>query len=305
MKHVYDTVIIGGGPAGYSAALYAARAGLDTLVIEEMSPGGQMNLTDRIDNYPGFDGGVEAFELSLKMKNGAELFGARTEWGRVSSVSLTSKIKTVRTDADEYLSKTVIIATGAEPRRLEIEGEEELTGRGVHFCAVCDGRFYKGKTVAVVGGGNSAAEEALYLSSLAKKVYLIHRRDRLRAERLYSDLLSKQENVEIIWNSTPKRLIYGDKLDAVVLQDNGGEERRIDTDALFISIGRKPRSELFEKELTLESGYVRAKEDTHTELPGVYAAGDVRKKPLYQVITAAADGAVAATEAEKYISSEM
>ncbi len=305
MKHVYDTVILGGGPAGYSAALYAARAGLDTLLIEEMSAGGQMNLTDRIDNYPGFDEGIDAFLLSQKMKSGAERFGAKTEWGRVKSVSLKPKIKTVRTDGEEYLAKTVIIATGAEPRHLGIEGEEELTGRGVHFCAVCDGRFYKDKTVAVVGGGNSAAEEALYLSTLAKRVYLIHRRDTLRAQRIYKEELSKKENVEFILNSLPEKLVYAESLRAVVVRSTDGTERTLDTDALFISIGRRPRSELFENELTLSDGYIQAGEDTHTEIPGVYVAGDVRGKPLYQVITAASDGAVAATEAEKYISSGM
>ncbi|MBQ8826788.1 MAG: FAD-dependent oxidoreductase, partial [Oscillospiraceae bacterium] len=202
MEHIYDTIIIGGGPAGYTAALYAARGGLDTLLIERMSAGGQMALTGDIDNYPGFDEGIDGFTLGMKMQHGAERFGAKTEYTEVSDVDFSQPVKYVETTDGKFLSKTVIIAAGANPRELGIAGEQELIGKGVHYCAHCDGRFYKGKTVAVIGGGNSAAADALYLSRLAKKVFVVHRRDTLRAEKIYHEPLMKTENVEFVWDST-------------------------------------------------------------------------------------------------------
>ena len=302
MKHIYDMLIIGGGPAGYTAALYASRAGLDTLIIEKMSAGGQMALTDIIDNYPGFDQGIDGFSLGMQMQAGAERFGAKTEYGEVLSVDLLPEIKKIITDSGEYFSRTVVIATGAAPRVLGVENEENLIGRGVHYCAHCDGRFYKNKTVMVVGGGNSAVSDALYLSRLAKKVYLVHRRDTLRATKIYHDPLMKAENVEFIWDSAVVELLADGRLNGVKVKNlKTEEEREVSLDGLFISIGRKPVTELFGNALALdEAGYIIADETTKTNISGVYAVGDVRTKALRQVITAASDGAVAAHFAEEY-----
>lgn len=304
MTHVYDTVIIGGGPAGYTAALYAARAGLDTLVLERMSIGGQMALTDTIENYPGYDDGIDGFTLGMKMQAGAEKFGAKTKYASVEGAVLSGDIKKIQTDSGEFFAKTVIIATGADPRKLGAPGEDALVSRGVHYCAHCDGRFYKDKTVAVVGGGNSAVSDAIYLSRLAKKVYLIHRRDTLRATKLYNETLEKTENIEIIWNSTVEGFVADGKLSAVNIKNTkNGAVRPVSVDGVFVSIGRRPMSELFSSEIeTDESGYIIADETARTNIPGVYAAGDVRTKLLRQVVTAVSDGAVAAHAAEEYIS---
>lgn len=304
MEHIHDVIIIGGGPAGYTAALYAARAGLDTVVIEKMSVGGQMATTGKIDNYPGFEDGIEGFDLGMKMQAGAERFGARTEYAQVTKTSLAGEIKRVFTDFGELLARTVIIATGADPRRLGVNDEDKLMGNGVHYCAHCDGRFYKDKTVMVVGGGNSAASDALYLSRLAKKVYVVHRRDTLRATKIYHQPLMKAENVEFLWNSSVSELIVNEKLESVKVKDViSGEEQKVAVDGVFVSIGRKPATELFKDELELdESGYIVAGESTKTNVSGVFAVGDVRTKELRQVVTAVADGAIAADQAEKYLS---
>lgn len=300
---IYDMIIIGGGPAGYTAALYAARAGLDTLIIERMSIGGQMALTDIIDNYPGFDEGIDGFTLGMKMQAGAERFGAKTEYAEVTEVALREEPKRIVTTSGEFFAKTVVIATGANPRELGIDGEESLVGRGLHYCAHCDGRFYKGKTVAVVGGGNSAAQDALYLSHLAKKVYLIHRRDSLRATKIYHDPLLKAENVEFIWDSAVKEHIVEGRIKGSVVENlKSGEMRELFFDGLFVSIGRRPATELFLEIDKDESGYIVADENTKTNIDGVFAVGDVRTKALRQVVTAVGDGAVAAHFAEEYIS---
>jgi thioredoxin reductase (NADPH) len=300
---IYDMIIIGGGPAGYTAALYAARAGLDTLIIERMSIGGQMALTDIIDNYPGFDEGIDGFTLGMKMQAGAERFGAKTEYAEVTEVALREEPKRIVTTSGEFFAKTVVIATGANPRELGIDGEESLVGRGLHYCAHCDGRFYKGKTVAVVGGGNSAAQDALYLSHLAKKVYLIHRRDSLRATKIYHDPLLKAENVEFIWDSAVKEHIVDGRIKGAVIENlKSGEMRELYFDGLFVSIGRRPATELFSEIDKDGSGYIVAGEDTKTNIDGVFAVGDVRTKALRQVVTAVGDGAVAAHFAEEYIS---
>ena len=299
---IHDMIIIGGGPAGYAAALYAARAGLDTLVIEKMSVGGQMALTAVIDNYPGFDDGIDGFTLGMKMQSGAEKYGAQTIYATVLSVELNANPKKVVTDAGELFAKTVVIATGANPKPLGLHGEESLVGRGIHYCAHCDGRFYKGKTVAVVGGGNSAAEDALYLSHLAKKVYLIHRRDALRATRIYHEPLMKAENVEFLWNSRVSSLLSDNRLSGVVVENLiSGEKSEISLDGLFVSIGRMPATELFSELEKDRNGYIVADESTKTNIDGVFAVGDVRVKALRQVVTAVSDGAVAAHFAEEYI----
>ena len=303
MERIYDVIIIGGGPAGYTAALYASRAGLDTLVIEKMGPGGQMALTDIIDNYPGFDEGIDGISLGMKMQAGAERFGAATEYAEVTSLELSEKIKTVETTSGSFLTRTLIIATGADPRKLGIEGEDALVGRGLHYCAHCDGRFYKGKTVMVVGGGNSAASDALYLSHLCEKVIVVHRRDTLRATKIYHEPLMSASNVEFMWNSAIDDYIVDKKIVGAKVKDlQSGEITEVAIDGLFVSIGRKPATDLFASQLALdEGGYIIADESTKTSIEGVYAAGDVRTKTLRQVVTAVSDGAVAADEAEKYI----
>lgn len=306
MERVYDVIIIGGGPAGYTAALYAARAGLDTLVVERMSAGGQMTLTGDIDNYPGFEEGIDGFTLGMKMQQGAERFGALTEYGEIVKAELTGEVKSVQTDFAQYLGKTVIVATGANPRELGVERERELLGRGVHYCAHCDGRFYKDKTVVVVGGGNSAVSDALYLSRLAKKIYLVHRRDSLRATRIYHEPLMKAENIEFVWNSRVSSFITDTRVSGITVANvKDGSERTIDCSGVFVSIGRKPATELFAGVLELdENGYIIADESTRTNIEGVFAVGDVRTKVLRQVVTAASDGAIAAHYAEEYLSSK-
>ena len=303
MKHIYDMIIIGGGPGGYTAALYAARAGLDVIVLEKLSAGGQMALTSQIDNYPGFEDGIDGFTLGEKMQAGAEKFGAKTEYAEVFSVDLKSIPKAVRTSEGTFYGHTVVLATGASPRDLGVSGEKELVGRGVHYCAACDGMFYKGKTVVIVGGGNTAAADAFVLSRIAKKVILIHRRDTLRATKIYHDPLMRAENVEFRWNSTVSEFISDGKVTGVKIKDvNTGEESVINCDGVFISVGRKPATELVKDQLELDSGgYVIADESTKTNIPGVYAVGDVRIKKVRQIVTAVADGAVAAHEAEEYL----
>ena len=302
--HIYDTLIIGGGPAGYTAALYAARAGLDTAVLERMSAGGQMGLTDIIDNYPGFPEGVDGFTLGMNMQAQAERFGAKSLYGDVTEVDFTDPIfKEVITAYETHYARTVIIATGANPRELGLPNEQALVGKGVHYCAHCDGRFYKGKTVAVVGGGNSAVSDALYLSRVTEKVYLIHRRDTLRATKIYHEPLMKAENVEFIWDSAVTEILSDGRVTGVRIRNlKDGTEREVVISGLFVSIGRKPATDFLNGALELDSyGYIVADETTRTSVPGVFAVGDVRTKALRQVVTAVADGATAIHYAEEYL----
>lgn len=305
-NHVYDMLIIGGGPGGYTAALYAARAGLDALLLEKLSAGGQMALTTQIDNYPGFEDGVDGFLLAEKMRRQAERFGGETKLAEALSADLKTDPKAVKTTAGTFYSKTVVLATGASPRELGVPMEKELVGRGVSYCAACDGMFYKGRTVVVVGGGDTAAADALLLSRVAKKVILVHRRDRLRATRVYHQPLMAAGNVEFRWNSVVSGLLYGERLTGVRLKDlHTGAETELNCDGVFVAVGRKPATELAAGQLELdESGYIVAGESAETNIPGVYAVGDVRTKPLRQVVTAAADGAVAVQMAERYIGGE-
>ena len=307
MEHIYDMVIVGGGPAGYTAALYAARSGLSTVVLEKLSAGGQMALTEQIDNYPGFAEGIDGFTLGERMQQGAERFGAVTELAEVCRAELSGAVKVLDTGDEVFRGRTVVIATGAVPRTLGVPGEEELVGRGVHYCAACDGAFYRDKTVAVVGGGNSAAADALTLSRIAGKVYLIHRRDSLRATKVYHEMLMSAPNVEFCWNSTVSAFQHGERLTGLRLREvQTGAERDIACDGVFVSVGRVPATELFREELTLdESGYIVADESTRTSLPGVFAVGDVRTKALRQVVTAVADGAVAVHYAEAYLAERL
>ena len=302
-NHVYDMIIIGGGPAGYTAALYAARAGFDTLVLERLSAGGQMALTHQIDNYSGFEEGVDGFTLADKMKKQAERFGAKSKTAEVVHLDLAAEPKQIETASGTFLGRTVVLATGANPRELGVEKETELVGRGVAYCAACDGMFYRGKTVVVVGGGNTAAADALLLSRIAEKVILVHRRDTLRATKIYHEPLMQAQNVEFRWNSTVKELLHEEKIIGVRLSDvNTGEESTIACDGVFVSVGRRPATEFLGGQVNLDgNGYVVAGEDTKTNIPGVYAVGDMRTKELRQIVTAVADGAVAVHEAEKYL----
>ena len=306
-KKVYDMVILGGGPAGYTAALYAARAGLEAIVLERLSAGGQMALTHQIDNYPGFEEGIDGFTLGDKMKRQAERFGAVSRSAEVLSTDLSADPKVIYTDGGEVFGKTVVLATGANPKELGVAAERELVGRGIGYCASCDGMFYRGKTVVVVGGGNTAAADALLLSRVAKKVYLVHRRDTLRAEKIYHGQLAAAENVEFCWNSTVTELLHADRVTGVRLRDvHSGEKREILCDGVFVSIGRKPATDVLNGQLALdEGGYIIAGEDTRTSVPGVFAAGDLRTKPLRQVVTAVADGAAAVTAAEEYLAAHI
>ena len=305
--HVYDMIVVGGGPGGYTAALYAARAGLSTLVLEKLSAGGQMALTEQIDNYPGFEDGIDGFTLAEKMQQQAERFGAKSEYAQVERMDLAASPKVLETSEGTFYAKTVVLATGANPRELGLPNEAALTGRGVAYCAACDGMRYKGKTVVVVGGGNSAAADALLLSRIAQKVILVHRRDTLRATKIYHQPLMQAENLEFRWNSTVTELLQEDKLTGVKLKDvNTGEETTVPCDGLFISVGRKPATELVQGQLELDrSGYIVADETTKTSLPGVYAVGDVRTKPLRQVVTAVADGAMAVHMAEEFLAEDQ
>lgn len=302
-NHVYDMIIVGGGPGGYTSALYAARAGLETIVLEKLSAGGQMSLTWQIDNYPGFENGIDGFSLAEKMQKQAEKYGAKSEYAEVFNMDLAGKLKRVETSSGIYIGKTVVIATGANPRELGLDKEKELIGHGVAYCAACDGMFYKDKIVVVVGGGNSAVSDATLLSRIAKKVIIVHRRDTLRATKIYNDQLMKTENIEFRWNSTVKELLYGERLTGVRLKDTvTGEENIIECDGLFVSIGRKPTIDFLDNQIELDNkGYIVAGENTEMSIPGVYAVGDVRTKLLRQIVTAVADGAMAVHMAEKYI----
>ena len=303
MEKIYDIVIIGGGPAGYTAALYGARAGHSTLLIEKMSIGGQMTETGDIDNYPGFQNGIDGITLGMNMQAGAERFGAETLYDEVTEVDLTGDTKKITTAfSGKVLARSVIIATGAGPRRLGLDGEEDFVGQGIHYCAHCDGRFYKGKKVIVVGGGNTAVGDALYLANLCERVYLVHRRDSFRASKVLTDALAKAENIEILYDSRAVSLMADGTLSGAVIENlKSGEKKELFADAIFVSIGRVPATSVFEGQIELDGGYITAGEDTKTSVLGVFAAGDVRTKELRQVITAAADGAVAAHFAGEHL----
>lgn len=301
-----DVLILGGGPAGYTAALYCARANLKTTVVEKTAPGGQMGTTDQIDNYPGFPNGVNGFDLAMEMQKGAERFGAKTRYADVTSVELNGPVKKAVTTDGVIEAKVVILATGAYPRELGLENENSLRGKGVSYCATCDGMFFKNKTVAVVGGGDTAAADAVYLAKIAKKVYLIHRRDTLRASKSYLAPLENAENVEIVWNSEVKEIFAEQKVSGIqVVNRIDQSETKLELEGLFVAIGHIPNTELFKDQIELDSnGYSIADETTKTNIEGVYAIGDLRAKPLRQIITAAADGAVAAYFAEEYLSQQ-
>ena len=302
-KHIYDMIVVGGGPGGYAAALYAARAGLDTVVLEKLSAGGQMALTEQIDNYPGFEDGIDGFSLGEKMKRGTERFGVETKLTEVLSLDLSGTVKKAETSEGPLFARTIVVATGAGPRELGIESEQELIGKGVNYCAACDGMFYKNKTVVIAGGGNAAAADALILSRICKKVIVVHRRDTLRATKIYHEPLMKAENVEFRWDSEIIELLHDEKVIGIRLRNvKTGEETTLACDGVFVSIGRKPSSELVKDQVEVDpAGYIIADESTRTNIPGVFAVGDVRTKALRQVVTAVADGATAVHYAEEYL----
>ena len=306
-EHIYDMIVVGGGPGGYTAALYAARAGLDTVILEKLSAGGQMALTEQIDNYPGFEDGIDGFSLGEKMKRGTERFGVETKLAEVLSLDLSGTVKKAETSEGPLLARTIVLATGAGPRELGIEGEQELIGKGVNYCAACDGMFYKNKTVVIAGGGNTAAADALILSRICKKVIVVHRRDTLRATKIYHEPLMKAENVEFRWDSEIIELLHDEKVIGIRLRNvKTGEETTLACDGVFVSIGRKPSSELVKDQVEVDpAGYIIADESTRTNILGVFAVGDVRTKALRQVVTAVADGATAVHYAEEYLAGGM
>ena len=299
MSKIYDMIIVGGGPGGYTAALYAARAGMSVVVLEKLAAGGQMVETPQIDNYPGYIDGVDGYTLGQQMCGHAEKYGAQTRYAEVTKLSLQPEIKVAETAEGVYYGKTLVIATGASPKHLGIPGEQELLGRGVHYCASCDGMFYRGKTVVVVGGGNTAAADALLLARVAEKVILVHRRDTLRAARVYHKPLMQAQNVEFYWNSQVREIRSGEIL---VQNVHSGQKNTIPCDGVFVGIGRQPASELVKGMLELDGqNYIVADETTATNIPGVFAVGDVRAKALRQIVTAVSDGAAAVHHAEEYL----
>ena len=300
---IYDVLVVGGGPAGYTAALYAVRAGLSCLVIEKMAAGGQMCETMQIDNYPGFPDGIDGFTLGDAMAKGATRFGAKTVPAEVTALRLTEDPKVAVTAEGLFYAKTVIVATGATHRHLGLDGEEAMIGRGIGYCATCDGMFYRGKRVAVIGGGNSAVADALYLAGICQSVTLIHRRDALRASPIYLAPLQARENLTLQLNSRAVALLGKGRVEGLTVEENAtGKRFDLPLDGVFISIGRDPITALVTDQLTLDdSGYIVADETTKTNIAGVFAAGDVRTKPLRQIVTATADGATAAYFAEEYL----
>lgn len=300
--NAFDVIIIGGGPAGYSAALYAARNARSVLLIEKLSAGGQMATTGLVENYPGFDDGIDGFDLAEKMQAGAEKFGAETVYDTVASVDLKAEPKQVVTSESTYYGKTIVIATGAHPRELGIANEFSYRGRGIAYCATCDGMLYKGKDVVIVGGGNSAVADALFLSKICHKVTLVHRRHELRASRIYEKQL-RESNLSFIWDSKISEIIADKKVTGVKLENLLTKEiKEINCDGVFVAIGRVPDTELFQEQLKLDrSGYIVADESTRTSIDGVFAIGDVRTKALRQIVTAASDGAVASKYIEDYL----
>ena len=302
MAEPIDVAIIGAGPGGMTAGLYAARAGLTTTLLERISPGGQLAQTDKVDNYPGFPEGAEGWQLAYDMQQQALRFGAKIVSEDVVAVDFESDPKRLTCASGNVVeAKSVIVATGARPRRLGIDREGELAGRGVSYCATCDGGFFRNKAVAVVGGGDTAVADAIYLSRICEHVYLVHRRDELRATRVYHDALAQTPNVEFVWNSTPVSLESGEAgtVTGMTVRDvMTGDERKLDVAAVFVAIGTIPNSEFLGNAIELdENGYVIADESCRTSVPGVFAIGDVRTKTLRQVVTAVSDGAQAAENA--------
>ncbi|MBM7644992.1 thioredoxin reductase (NADPH) [Scopulibacillus daqui] len=302
-EKIYDVIIVGAGPAGMTAAVYASRADMDTLMIERGIPGGQMANTEDVENYPGFES-ILGPDLSNKMFEHAKKFGAEYAYGDIKEIREGENYKTVIAGGKEYKALSVIIATGAEYKKLGVPGEEELGGRGVSYCAVCDGAFFKNKELIVVGGGDSAVEEGVYLTRFASKVTIVHRRDELRAQKILQQRAFDNEKVDFIWNHTVKEIHEVDgkvgKVTLVNTQD--GSEKEMDMDGVFIYIGMLPLNQPFKNlGITNEEGYVVTNEKMETKIPGIFAAGDIREKELRQIVTATGDGSIAAQSAQAYV----
>jgi len=302
MEKVYDLIIIGSGPTGMTAAIYASRAMLDFVLFEKSFAGGQVVNTYEVDNYPGIKN-VSGFELTNMIREHVESFNVNTKSDEITEIQIDGDIKKVITNSNEYLAKTIILATGAKWTKLGVKGEEEFSGMGVSYCATCDGAFYKDKVTAVVGGGDVAVEDAIYLARICKKVYLIHRRDELRAVKVLQDELMKLENVEILWNHELQEIKGNEKISEInIINNKTKETTNLDVDGVFIGVGTTPNSELLKGKVDIdEKGFIIANEDCETNIPGIFAAGDVRKKSLRQIITGAADGAISVYAAERYL----
>ena len=302
-EKIYDVIIIGAGPAGMTAAVYTSRANLSTLMLERGIPGGQMANTEDVENYPGYES-ILGPDLSNKMFEHAKKFGAEYAYGDVKEIIDGKEYKTVVAGKKEYKTRAIIVASGAEYKKIGVPGEKELGGRGVSYCAVCDGAFFKGKELVVVGGGDSAVEEGVYLTRFASKVTIVHRRDALRAQKILQDRAFQNEKVDFIWNHTVKEINEENgKVGSVTLVDvNSGEEQEFKTDGAFIYIGMLPLSKPFtELGITNENGYIETNEHMETKVPGIFAAGDVREKMLRQIVTATGDGSIAAQSAQHYV----
>jgi thioredoxin reductase (NADPH) len=303
-------LIIGSGPAGFTAAIYAARADLKPIVYEGLQPGGQLTTTTEVDNFPGYPQGIDGPKLMEDLKEQATRFGTQVRWGMITNVDTTQRpFKVDVDDGTQILAETVIIATGATAQYLGLESEEKFKGGGVSACATCDGFFYKGRDVAVVGGGDTAAEEATYLANIVNKVYLIHRRDELRASKAMANRVFNTPNIEVLWDTEVQEIVgteegFTKALNGAIVKNNKtGEERKIDIEGFFVAIGHKPNTQLFVDKLDMdETGYLLTKSDsTATNIPGIFAAGDVQDKHYRQAITAAGTGCMAAIEAERFI----
>lgn len=302
-EKIYDVIIAGAGPAGLTAAVYTSRAALSTLMIERGIPGGQMANTEEVENYPGF-GHILGPDLSNKMFEHAKKFGAEYAYGDVTEIIDEEEYKIVKAGSKEYKARAVIISTGAEWKKLGVPGESELGGRGVSYCAVCDGAFFKGKDLIVVGGGDSAVEEGVYLTRFANKVTIVHRRDQLRAQKILQQRAFENEKVDFIWNHTVKEIheVDGKVGKVTLVNTQTGEETEKEIDGVFIYIGMIPLSKPFEKlGITNENGYIVTNEQMETSVPGIFAAGDVREKTLRQIVTATGDGSIAAASAQHYV----
>jgi thioredoxin reductase (NADPH) len=304
-EKIYDVIIVGAGPAGMTAAVYTSRANLSTLMIERGVPGGQMANTEEVENYPGFDT-ILGPDLSTKMFEHAKKFGAEYAYGDIKEVIDGKEYKTVLAGSKQYKTRAVIITTGAEYKKIGVPGEKELGGRGVSYCAVCDGAFFKGKDLVVVGGGDSAVEEGVYLTRFANKVTIVHRRDELRAQKILQDRAFANEKIDFIWNHTVKQINDPEgngKVGSVTLvSTENGEEQEFKTDGVFIYIGMVPLSKPFENlGITNENGYIETNDQMETKVPGIFAAGDIREKTLRQIVTATGDGSIAAQSAQHYV----
>jgi thioredoxin reductase (NADPH) len=300
MPEIYDLVIVGGGPAGLTAGIYAMRGGLKTLLIEKLAPGGQIALTEMVENYPGLPE-ISGAELTRLMEEHAKKFGVTIVNEEVMRIGDEGSSKVAKTNDKDYMAKTVIVASGAKPRKLGVKGEEKFVGRGVSFCAICDGRFFQNKDVCVVGGGDSAVQEALYLSKLARKVYVVHRRSQLRTEKITQERAFSNPRIQFVWDSLVEEVAGENKVESVLTRNvKSDKERRLSVDGVFIYVGNVPNTDFIDVKKD-ENKFIITNDRLETSIRGIFAAGDCRAKPLRQVATAVGDGALAAFHAERFI----